>query len=247
MQIRSAHTADHPPLTSVLARAFDDDPIMRWVFPGSRTRDRYGEAFFRWSLWRCADQRVTWTTDDLVGAAIWALPDRWQVTLPQLGALVRWTWRGVGWRAPRVLWGFGSIERVHPHDRHLYLAVLGVDPARQGAGVGSALLAPGLELCDREGLPAYLETGKERNLAFYGRHGFRVTGQLRLPRGPAVWSMRRDPRATHGPAPRIATADKLATIGPRQAPPDLCALRMLDQGYPARPAVPAARSGIHWI
>jgi GNAT superfamily N-acetyltransferase len=194
MEVRVAALEDHPALTEVLARAFDDDPILRWVFPRARARARYGPEFFRWSLWRCADQRVTWTTAGRAGAAIWALPDRWQVTLPQLGRLVRRLGRGVGVRGPIVTWGFAGIERNHPRDRHLYLAVLGVEPEQQGAGLGSALIAPGLELCDREGMPAYLETGKERNLAFYGRHGFQVTEQVRLPWGPPVWLMRRDPR-----------------------------------------------------
>jgi GNAT superfamily N-acetyltransferase len=101
---------------------------------------------------------------------------------------------GVGWRGPLVMWGLAGVERRHPHDRHLYLSVLGVDPDREGAGVGSALLAPGLGLCDQEGPPAYLETGKERNIAFYARHGFRVIGHLTLPEGPPVWLIRRDPR-----------------------------------------------------
>jgi ribosomal protein S18 acetylase RimI-like enzyme len=194
MHVRGAQLDDHAALTEVLARAFDDDPVLRWVFPGTRNRDRYGGQFFRWSLWRCADQNVTWTTDGLAGAAIWALPDRWQVTISELARLTRWTGRGVAWRMPLVMWGLSTVERKHPPDRHLYLAVLGVDPALQRGGVGSALLAPGLELCDREGLPAYLETGNERNLAFYGRHGFRETGRLELPHGPPVWLMRRDPR-----------------------------------------------------
>lgn len=194
MEIRPSESSDHRALTAMLVRAFDDDPIQRWVFPGRRARERYGDAFFRWSLWKYQDQQVTWTTDDLAGVAVWALPDGWQVTLPQLARLVLWTSRGIGWRGPRVLRGFAGIERRHPGDRHLYLAVLGVDPDRQGAGIGSALLRPGLEFCDREGLAAYLETGKERNLAFYGRHGFRVTGELRLPKGPPVWLMRREPR-----------------------------------------------------
>ena len=178
----------------MLARAFDDDPITRWVFPRRRARERYGHAFFRWSLWLYAEQQVSWTTSDLAGAAIWALPDRWQVSLRQLGRLVTSTARGTGLRGPRIMWGLGGVERRHPRDRHLYLAVLGVDTDRQGAGVGSALLQPGLDLCDREGLPAYLETSKERNLAFYGRHGFDLTGDLRLPHGPPVWLMRREPR-----------------------------------------------------
>jgi ribosomal protein S18 acetylase RimI-like enzyme len=194
VRVRLVEIEDHRPLTAVLARAFDDDPIMRWAFPGSRARTRYGPGFFRWSLWRFADQRVSWTTEDRAGTAIWALPDRWAASFTQLLRLVGITWRGTGLRGPLVMWGLGGVERRHPPDKHLYLAVLGVDPQRQGAGVGSALLAPGLELCDREALPAYLETAKERNLAFYGRHGFRVTGKLNLPAGPPVWLMLRDPR-----------------------------------------------------
>jgi GNAT superfamily N-acetyltransferase len=194
MQVRVADVEDHAELTGVLARAFDDDPVMRWVFPSSRRRARYGGEFFRWWLWRTALDPVTWTTRDLTGAAIWALPDRWQATLPQLARLAHWTGRGMGRRAPLITWGMSKVEWNHPHDKHLYLGVLGVEPGRQGTGVGSALIAPGLELCDREGLPAYLETGKERNIAFYARHGFQVTRRLALPNGPPVWLMRRDPR-----------------------------------------------------
>jgi ribosomal protein S18 acetylase RimI-like enzyme len=194
MTVRPVERGDHDELARVLARAFEDDPIQRWVFPSAGTRARYGDGFFRWSLWRCADQAVSWTTGDLAGAALWTLPDRWQVTGRQMLRLARLTGLGVRWRVPLVSWGLTAVERHHPRDRHLYLGVLGVDPARQGAGLGSALLAPGLELCDREGLAAYLETGKERNIAFYARHGFNVTRQLRLPAGPPVWLMRRDPR-----------------------------------------------------
>ena len=70
----------------------------------------------------------------------------------------------------------------------------GTDPPAQGRGIGSALLAPGLELCDRDGLPAYLESSKERNVAFYSRFGFRVTDEVQMPGGgPKVWLMWRDP------------------------------------------------------
>jgi hypothetical protein len=35
----------------------------------------------------------------------------------------------------------------------------------------------------------------ERNIDFYARMGFRVTSELRLPRGPSMWPMWREPRA----------------------------------------------------
>ena len=65
--------------------------------------------------------------------------------------------------------------RAHrPADVHFYLQGLGVDPPRQGEGLGSAVIGPVLRRCDEESLPAYLERTKERNVGFYGRHAFAV-------------------------------------------------------------------------
>jgi len=55
------------------------------------------------------------------------------------------------------------------------------------------VLQPVLERCDSDGVWAFLESSKERNIDFYARHGFRVLGELRLPRGPIMWPMWRDP------------------------------------------------------
>ena len=76
----------------------------------------------------------------------------------------------------------------------MYLSIIGTDPAAQGRGVGSALLEPVLRQCDEDGIPAYLESSKERNVAYYARHGFRVRDELTLPRGPRMWLMWREPR-----------------------------------------------------
>jgi N-acetylglutamate synthase-like GNAT family acetyltransferase len=94
----------------------------------------------------------------------------------------------------QVLRGLRAVEALHPAEPHWYLAVLGIEPERQGEGNGGALIQPVLEDCDRQEVPAYLETARERNVDFYTRHGFRVTDELELPDGPPVWLMWRDPR-----------------------------------------------------
>ncbi len=79
------------------------------------------------------------------------------------------------------------IEGAHGrHPEHYYLAVLGTRPDRQGHGVGSALVQPILDICDREQLGAYLESSKEQNMALYRRHGFEVVEVLHLPKGPDI-------------------------------------------------------------
>lgn len=75
---------------------------------------------------------------------------------------------------------------------HWYLSAVGVDPARHGEGLGSALVRRGIERAERDGRPIYLETETESNVRFYERLGFEVLEQsvatgLELP----VWLMSR--------------------------------------------------------
>ncbi len=193
-EVRKATAADLPALGGVLARAFLDDPVAQWSFPSDRRRPRLNERFFSTRLRQLIGQEQVYTTHDGSGAALWALPDRWRTSTRDLLALLpivpAW-----GRRLPRVLRGLLRVEHAHPETPpHFHLAVLGTEPSRQGEGIGSALLAPVLELCDRDHVPAYLESSKESNIAFYARHGFRVTREIELPKGPPVWLMWRTPR-----------------------------------------------------
>ena len=188
---RKATNDDVPALAESLTRAFEDDPVLAWLYPKENGRDRRTRRMFRTRLTQLIRQEQVYTTDERVAAAIWALPDRWHLSARetfQLGRLL------LSPRLPVLFNGLQRIEAVHPHKpQHFYLAVLGTHPDHQGRGIGSALMRPVLELCDREGLPAYLESSKERNIDFYARHGFRVTQELRLPKGPPMWPMWRDP------------------------------------------------------
>ena len=77
-------------------------------------------------------------------------------------------------------------------ESHLYLFILGICPARQGRGVGGALLERGLARADAQGRACYLETARERNVRFYERHGFIVVWQAQVPEGgPRLWGMYR--------------------------------------------------------
>jgi ribosomal protein S18 acetylase RimI-like enzyme len=93
----------------------------------------------------------------------------------------------------RSIAAFAQAETLHPKEPHYYLLAIGVDPSMQGKGVGSSLLAPMAERLDREGIGAYLESSKERNLPLYERFGFKVTNPFDLKDGPRIWPMWRAP------------------------------------------------------
>ena len=75
----------------------------------------------------------------------------------------------------------GAHGGRHRPVAHFYLAVLGVEPERQGEGIGSALMQPVLDLASGASLPAYLETATGRNVLLYERAGFVVVEELIIP------------------------------------------------------------------
>jgi GNAT superfamily N-acetyltransferase len=192
--VRLATQADVPALSAALARAFHDDPVTSWLFPPDRYEARL-RAYFGVYLRRISlRHHVTYTTAGLEGGAIWMPPGAWELSPLDIVRTLPTTLRALGRRLPAALRALLQIEHRHPRQPHYYLATLGTDPAHQGKGIGTALLDPVLARCDAEGLPAYLESSKERNVPFYARHGFEVTEQFTPDGGPPLWLMWRNPR-----------------------------------------------------
>jgi GNAT superfamily N-acetyltransferase len=194
-EVRRATPDERAPLAAALARAFHDDPVMSWFFPDEDRREAQNRRFFAMRLRQLVPQGETYTAQGHGGAALWTVPGAWHLSNLETFRMGVALARALGRRMGTILKGVETIERAHPRAPHYYLAVLGTEPARQGQGLGSALIQPVLDGCDRDDVPAYLESSKERNVDFYARHGFRVTGEIVLPDGPTVWPMWREPRA----------------------------------------------------
>jgi len=194
--LREAGAVDRPRLARSLAAAFMDDPVSMWAGPSERLRPRMLRRFFAAMLGARLRDGFVHTDRARSGAALWAPPGTWRTTPRQDLRIATAFAHPRHWaRAPLVARGLLGLERLHPKKPpHFYLAVLGVVPKAQGQGLGSRLLQPVLEICDSDGVPAYLESSKESNIAFYARHGFRVTREISLPRGPTMWAMWREPR-----------------------------------------------------
>jgi ribosomal protein S18 acetylase RimI-like enzyme len=186
----------------VLSRAFHDDPAVEYIFRGGSNTARAMDWFFT-VMARCGrmcGDEVYTTAGRLDGVAIWHSPGEYP---PGLLGMVR---AGMILAAvklgPAALARFMRImdplERLHKRDappQHWYLQFLGVDPPRQGRGIGSTLMQPVVARADAEALPCYLETTNGRTVPLYQRHGFEVVVEGDLPKGgPRFWTMEREPR-----------------------------------------------------
>lgn len=180
----------------MLARAFHDDPAWTWLIPDDERRRRVLPWLFRVGFDVTAAD--VWTTSGrLRGAARWLPPGRPAMRVgPALRALVATPFRLGAATAPFLAYG-RAVEALRAEAEpgpHWYLAGIGVDPDAQREGVGSALLAPGVEAASRDGLPTVLLTNNETNLWFYERHGFTVVREEDTPRGgPRAWAMVKAP------------------------------------------------------
>jgi ribosomal protein S18 acetylase RimI-like enzyme len=192
---RRVEPGDVGPLAEVLARAFYADPVGQWLFPESRARVPGLTRLFESELKHVTlPHGVSLTDSGATGAALWLPPGHWKVPPLTLTRLLPRFMALFGRRLSLVLRGLFEVEKQHPdRDDHFYLPFIGVDPDHQGRGIGSTLLMPVLQTCDRDRIGAYLEATNEDNLRLYERHGFSVVGEIVLPKGPPVWPMWRSP------------------------------------------------------
>jgi GNAT superfamily N-acetyltransferase len=192
---RRAVEADAARLAVVMAKAFHDDPVIGWLLPDASRRPARLRRFFGIELRHLALARgYVWTTSDLSAAALVLSPGRWRVPLGTTLREGRAFGAGLG-RAARL--GM-AMEWRHPRavrGPHYYVRDVGVLPEMQGRGLGSALMAPTLELCDREALPAYLEASSERSAVLYERLGFEHLSELSVLGSPPLRLMLRPPAA----------------------------------------------------
>jgi GNAT superfamily N-acetyltransferase len=194
--IKPVAADDLAAVADLLVRAFDDDPLSTFIFGGDRRR-RWGlHSFFTAQIrHQYLPLGQVFTTQELGGVAVWAPPSRQRHPVKELVEMLPTVPFLVGKNMGRALRLLGEIDALHPREPHWYLATLGTDPRFQGTGVGSALLSSMLARVDEEGMPAYLESSKARNVPLYARYGFEVIEEFHSKVGsPPMWRMWREPR-----------------------------------------------------
>ncbi len=169
---------------NTLAEAFWDDPLMHIVAPNEKKRATVGPWFFEKSIAYGLRWGEVSCNDDASAVAVWFPPGNTDITL---GRMLRVGMGALPFRAGingfvRFIRAISTVEKFHKavQGPHWYLMAMGASPTRQGTGLGSSLLQLGTSKADAAGIPCYLETATDSNVAFYSKRGFEVTGEANI-------------------------------------------------------------------
>ncbi len=191
MEVRPATGREQQAVIDIITLAFSTDPMARWAYPDpaiylavmpDTVRAFGGNGFAHGTVH---------LVDGNAAAAMW-LPPGVHPDSERLAGLTEQ--HAPADRQADMAEVFQQMDGYHPKEPCWYLPLIGVDPVQQGRGYGSALLRYALERCDRDRIPAYLESSNPRNLPLYERHGFETMGRIQAGSSPTVVPMLRRPR-----------------------------------------------------
>ncbi len=182
-QIVEATPAARERVVGTVVSAFASDPAFRFFFADDGTFREQAATFAGYLF----DQRVghgtVWMIEDAAAVAMWDAPragdmsaNHQPLELPD-AALKR-------------LDRYDSlVHSALPSSPHWYLGILATHPDYARRGLGRLVMTAGLDRAAAAGLPAYLETTNENNVALYQRAGWQVTDSMSVD-GLPVWVMR---------------------------------------------------------
>jgi ribosomal protein S18 acetylase RimI-like enzyme len=191
LPVTTVAPADAERAVAVIVLAFGGDPATRWTYPDPHDYVTHFPAIVRAFGGGAFAAGTAHRVGQFAGAALWLPPG----VHPDDAAMGTTLERSVP--AARLREFAAVFERMrshHPREPHWYLPLIGVDPAHQNQGHGSALLRHALAQCDREGVPAYLESSNPANISLYERHGFVVLDTIQVGSSPSISPMLRTPR-----------------------------------------------------
>ena len=189
--VSDAKVQDRARVVSSIVLAFVCDPVARWAWPEPHDYLRYFTDFTNVFGGKGFEHGTAHSVAEFSGGALWLPPG----VQPDEEVLVGLMERSI--EPKRLLVVFAILEKMsgyHPAEPHWYLPLIGVEPPKQGRGLGSALLHHALKRIDCDGRIAYLESTNPANVPLYERHGFEVIGTIQVDDSPPLFPMIRRSR-----------------------------------------------------
>ena len=187
-------------LAQVAADAYRDYPLHNWLTKGQYDA-KASELIMQISLKTMTEDAVIYAdSEEINGFAAW-LPFGFtgNEALPFLMnggvSLILHAGPGIIKRLLTYETYAMNLKKEFTDHYDWYLYNLSIKKDAQGKGIASKLMRPMLQFCDEEGMVAYLETNKEKNVSLYKHYGFDLMKEELIPRTPVMhYAMVRRPK-----------------------------------------------------
>ncbi|MGC8738529.1 MAG: GNAT family N-acetyltransferase [Candidatus Hydrogenedens sp.] len=196
LNIREIREADIDKAVESLVYAFFDDGLVCYMFP----EEKFRKEFITWTYERWlrllmifnsvfVDENVQGVAGCIPPSLYPHIPFRYIMRAGFFRAIPKLICRNF-WRPLRAYWDNQNRTRSEVKEPAWILDILGVHPSAQGKGIGSALVQHVISCANRDKVPAYVITHKEKNIIFYEKNGFKLLNKKNfLPGGPPTCSL----------------------------------------------------------
>ena len=188
--LRKYSAADLDECVSVLADAFVTSPLHLSAFGDGRIDQN--RRFFRLALRHMfLGQAFVAVVDGALCGYVhfkawpYCLPAPEEIPIASATLL-----KPLGEAVPKIIQWFARWCHLDPEEPHVHLGPIGVAPARQRQGIGTALMNRYIKQLEEERSVGYLETDRFENVEFYKRFGF-VVKHEEVVIGTPTWYMSR--------------------------------------------------------
>lgn len=165
---------------------FSADPFVRWMVPRAEHYCAHAATMFSAFAGKAFVSGSAYVANDGEAVALWLPPGTESDDDDMIPLMLQIM-------TPEHLEVVGAVlaemDAFHPKEPCWYLPMIAADPGHQGKGLGSLLMKHATQICDEQGLPAYLESTNERNVSLYERYGFEVVGEIQHGDSPVVRPM----------------------------------------------------------
>ena len=197
MDVRRLELGGLPAARDCLVAGFMADPLYCWLYPDEVTRPGMVGDVVDLVLGAAVGTGSAWVLDDVVAVAAFTEHGADLIDAGTEASYRQLLEQQIGpRRTAHAFAGMAACAAYEPSGPHDTLHTLAVHGSRQGKGLGTALLKHLLAQCDERGHPVHLDSSNQRNVSFYERLGFTVSGEVEVPGGgPTMRCMVRPPQA----------------------------------------------------
>jgi ribosomal protein S18 acetylase RimI-like enzyme len=189
IKIKNLQDNQHELIGDIIGDSFSDDPVNRWVFKSQASMTSY---FTKSAKKLYLPKGFCQATSDNEAGSMW-LPAGVKKYIPLWNsidiAISMFSYSGIT-SIKNGLAIDDGLTKKKPKGDYFYLFAIGARSGMQGKGYGGMLMEAGLKKVDQHHMPAYLESSKESNIAFYERYGFEVIDKfIPVKNCPPLWLM----------------------------------------------------------